>query len=287
MNAMSNDRTLRQAPGERSPGERRDGRWNGRPFAFVLRVDVEHREAERYTGDPRTERVATVALLDLLAEIDLRASCAVLGITAEHYPDIVRRITEAGHDVLGHSMFHEPAYSALSLADQRWDHRRSREAIEDACGVTIKGIAAHYHGLTNDETYAAAALEGLDYLLGRRPEGLPEDALGFAPYRTAGCDRPILAPAGGRLGASDWSARRREWPWIEEPWSADGARIEWRRRIDRAAETGALFSLVVHPWMLHINEGEWSVVRDVVAHARTRGAWLTTFGELAAMAKNG
>ena len=35
------------------------GVWNGYRFACVLRVDVEHREAERYTGDPRVERVAT------------------------------------------------------------------------------------------------------------------------------------------------------------------------------------------------------------------------------------
>lgn len=251
-------------------------------LTFVLRVDVEHREAERYTGDPRTERVATMALIERLQQWEVRATCAVLGITAEHYPDIVRRLAEAGHEIAGHSMFHEPAYSAMSLADQRWDHRRSRQAIEDACGVTIQGIAAHYHGLTNDDTYRAAALEGFEYLLGRRPEGLPEDAPGFAPYRPEGCDRAVLAPAGRRFGASDWSARRREWPWIEEPWTADCARQAWRRGIDRAAEVGALFCLVIHPWMLHINEGEWAVVRDTIEHARRRDAWMATFGEVAA-----
>lgn len=260
-------------------------RWNGHPFAFVLRVDVEQREAERYTGDPRTERVATLAVLEHLAAWDAHASCAVLGITAEHYPDITRRVVEAGHDVLGHSMFHEPAYSAMSLADQRWDHRRSREALFDACGVTITGIAAHYHGLTNDETCAAAALEGYRYLLGRQPAGLPEDAPGFAPFQPPGVAGTILAPAGARIGASDWSARRREWPWIEEPWSADGARALWRQGIRRAAAEGALYTLVVHPWMFHINEGEWGVIRDMVALARDEGAWLTTFGELASRAE--
>ena len=259
-------------------------RWQGHPCAFVLRVDVEQREAERYTGDPRTERVATLALLDHLAQVGVRASCAVLGITAEHYPDVIRRVAEAGHDVLGHSMFHEPAYGELSLADQRWDHRRSREAIVDACGVTIRGIAAHYHGLTDENTYQAAVLEDFDYLLGRRPEGLPDDAPGFAPFQPAGCDRPVLAPAGRRIGASDWSARRREWPWIEEPWSAGGARLKWRADVARAAGEGALYTLVVHPWMFAINEGEWPVVRDVIACARDHGAWMTTFGELSAHA---
>jgi peptidoglycan/xylan/chitin deacetylase (PgdA/CDA1 family) len=257
--------------------------WNGHPFAFVLRVDVEHREAARYTGDPRTERVATIALLERLAEWELTATCAVLGITAEHYPDLVRQIAAAGHELAGHSMFHEPAYTQLSLADQRWDHRQSRAAIAEACGVEIRGIAAHYHGLTNEDTYLAAAQEGFDYLLGQRPPGMAEQphAAGFAPYQPAGAERQVLALAGRRRGVSDWSARRQEWPWIEEPWSAGGARERWQAEIDRAGEEGALFSLVVHPWMLHINEGEWGVLRDVLRHARDRGAWLTTYGQLA------
>jgi peptidoglycan/xylan/chitin deacetylase (PgdA/CDA1 family) len=260
-------------------------RWNGHPFAFVLRVDVEQREAERYTGDPRVERVATTALAERLADWGVTASCAVLGITAEHYPDIIRLLAACGHELLGHSMFHEPAYSAMALADQRWDHRRSRAAIEEACGVAIRGIAAHYHGLTNDDTYRGAALEGFAYLLGRQPEGLPADARGFAPYRPAGCDRSILAPAGRRVGNSDWSSRRREWPWIEEPWTADGARAAWRHSTDRAAATGALQTVVVHPWMLHINEGEWAVVQDTIAYARDNGAWMTTFGAVADLAR--
>lgn len=262
----------------------RDTRWQGQRFAFVLRVDVEHREAERYTGDARTERVATHALLDQLASWNVLATCAVLGITAEHYPDLIRNVAESGHEIVGHSMFHEPAYGELSLADQRWDHRRSRETIEEACGVRIAGIAAHYHGLTNDDTYRAAAHEGFDFLLGRQPEGLPKDALGFAPYRPEGCERSVLAPAGTRLGFSDWSARRREWPWIEEPWTADAARHKWRKGVERAAETGALLCLVVHPWMFHINEGEWAVARDTVAYARDNGAWMTTFGQVASLA---
>jgi len=259
------------------------GPWQGCPLAFVLRVDVEHREAERYTGDPRTERVATAALLEVLGALELRASCAVLGSTAECYPDVVRWLAEAGHDLLGHSMFHEPAYPDMALADQRWDHRRTREAIEDACGVRVRGIAAHYHGLTNDDTYRAAAEEGFDYLLGRLPAGAHQAPPGqyFAPYQPPGSERRVLVPSGARYGASDWSARRREWPWIEEPWSPAQARARWGRDIDRAAAQGALFSLVVHPWMFHINEGEFAVLRDVVAHARGRGAWCTTYTELA------
>ena len=40
-------------------------------------------------------------------------------------------------------------------------------------------------------------------------------------------------------------------------------------------------TVVVHPWMFHINEGEWGVLHDVLTHVRNRGAWRTTYGELA------
>jgi peptidoglycan/xylan/chitin deacetylase (PgdA/CDA1 family) len=298
--------------------------WEGHRFACVLRVDVEHREAERYTGDPRTERVATSMLLDQLVQWGIRGSFPVLGVTASHYPDVVRWIAEAGHDIMGHSMFHEPAYSQMPLADQRWDHRRSRELIERACGVRISGIAAHYHGLTNDETYLSAALEGVEYLLGKTPTVLaggmaggtsgngvgsngaqngvqsgagqvpdPDrpDPRGFVPFMPPAPDgvappeRPILARAGKWLGASDWSARRQEWPWIEEPWSAEEARVKWRGLVDQAYEISSLVSFVIHPWMLHINEGEIPVVRDVLQYARERGAWMTTYGALAERAQ--
>ena len=45
--------------------------WHGHSFAFKLRIDVEHVEAQRYTGDYRLTKVAVVNLLDLLAELDV------------------------------------------------------------------------------------------------------------------------------------------------------------------------------------------------------------------------
>ena len=41
--------------------------WHGHSFAFRLRVDVEHVEAERYIGDYRLERVSVINMLDMFA----------------------------------------------------------------------------------------------------------------------------------------------------------------------------------------------------------------------------
>jgi hypothetical protein len=83
--------------------------WHGHSFAFKLRLDVEHVEAQRYTGDYRLTKVSVVNLLDLLAELDVHLSFCVLGITAEMFPNLIADIVDAGHEVYGHGMYHEPA----------------------------------------------------------------------------------------------------------------------------------------------------------------------------------
>lgn len=255
--------------------------WNGHKFAFVLRIDVEHREAERYTGDPRTERVATRMLLDALEEFDARFTCAVLGITAEMYPDIVRWCA-AQHEIEAHSMFHEPPYPKMTYYQQRWDIQRTVEAIQDACSVRVRGLACPHHGMANEDTARAAIDLGLDYFQGRVSGASPGP--GFTWYRVADRERPILVPGRQSYGASDWSGRRREWPWIEEPWSPETALRRWTGMIDRAKEEGKLATLVVHPWMLHINEGEVKVVQHVLHHAVEQGAWLTSYDRIADVA---
>lgn len=256
--------------------------WNGHDFAFVLRIDVEHREAERYTGDPRSERVATRLLLDVLEEFEARFTCAVLGITAELYPDIVRWCA-ARHEIVAHSMFHDPPYPELPLGRQRWDIRRTTAAIVEACGVRVRGLACPHHGLANDDTARAALDLGLEYLLGRLGGAVP--GMGFAPYHVAGREHPLLVSGGQRHSASDWSGRRREWPWIEEPWSAGTALRRWMGLIDRARADRGLATLVVHPWMLQINEGEVKVLQQVLRYAAAQGAWLTGYDRLADLAR--
>jgi peptidoglycan/xylan/chitin deacetylase (PgdA/CDA1 family) len=255
--------------------------WNGHPFAFVLRIDVEHREAERYTGDPRTERVATRMLLDVLEEFDARFTCPILGITAELYPDVVRWCA-ARHEIAAHSMFHEPPYPEMSYHQQRWDIQRTVDAIEDACGVRVRGLACPHHGLANEDTARAAIDMGLAYLQGRVADIPPGP--GFTWYRVPDRERPILVLGRQRYGASDWSGRRREWPWIEEPWSPETALRRWTGLIDRAQAEGELATLVVHPWMLHSNEGEVRVVQQVLRHAAEQGAWLTSYDRIADLA---
>jgi len=225
--------------------------WYGHSFAFRIRVDVEHVESQRYIGDFRVTKVSVVNLLDMLAEMDVKLSFCVLGVAAELYPNMVSHIVEAGHEVCGHGMYHEPALAGRPFAEQRHEMRRMRDAIEAACGVKVRGVGVPRHGLADENTLRAAAEMGVEYLESRfRAAGsvLPRWR------QIEGTDLKILVPGGQNRGASDYTDRRPYWALVhEEAFSPEGARRKWMANIDWAKENGRVAGLVIHPWMLMIN----------------------------------
>lgn len=252
--------------------------WRGHSFAFLLRVDVEHVAAQQFAGDARAARVATMTLLDALEPLGLRHDFALLGSTAELYPDLAREIAER-HAILGHSMFFQP-YPSMPVERQQRDIRRMRNAIEEACGVKVRGLACPHQGLADEQTLRAAAAEGLDYVISRL--AIPDSKLPRM-IGLEGMDRPIVVPGGGAVEAADWSDRQRSWPSPAEPFCAGTAEQRWRAMVDRAHAEGRLCMLVIHPWMLHVNEHELRAVLRVITHARDSGAWCTTYDELVDM----
>ena len=258
--------------------------WHGHRFAFRVRVDVEHVEAQRYIGDYRLTRVAVSNLLDTLAEVDVTVSFAVLGITAELYPNLIADIVGRGHEVYGHGMFHREAFAGRTLADQRHEVDRMRSSIHRACGVQVDGLACPHHGSADENTLRAAAEGGLTFV------GSRHRAEGSASPRwrdIAGTDLRVVVPGADGRGASDYTDRRPDWAGAhEEVFSPDGARDKWIANIDWAEEHGRMTTLVIHPWMLAINAGEVQVVKDVLRYARGRGAWFATVAGLIDMASD-
>ncbi len=251
--------------------------YHGHDFAFLLRVDVEHVEAQKYTGDPRTCRVATCTLLDLLEELDIRQTFAVVGHTAEVYPDVVREIVQH-HCLAGHSMFHQLPYRGMTLHAQQLDMRHQRFAIEAATGTTIRGIFCPYKGLADEDTLRAAIDEGIEYV----HSGLTvTDSKTPRLVGIEGRDRPVMVPGGQMIQIGDWSDRRREWPWAEEYFSDEVAERRWRAAIDTAGEESRICMLVVHSWMLHTNEHELRALRRTLRYARESGAWMGDYDSLA------
>jgi polysaccharide deacetylase family protein (PEP-CTERM system associated) len=112
----------------------------------------------------RESRVSgnTDRLLEMFDAAGVRATFFVLGWVAEQYPELVRRIASAGHELASHSFHHQLVYS-LTPDAFREDLRRARAAIEDAAGVRVLGYRAPSYSITRDSLWALDVLIEEEY----------------------------------------------------------------------------------------------------------------------------
>lgn len=119
---------------------------------------------ERWSSLPSRVADATRRLLDGFDETGQRATFFVLGWVAERNPALVREIAERGHEIACHGHHHELVY-AIGPEAFRKDLRRAREAIEDACGRSLRGYRAPSYSVTRESLWALRILaeEGFGY----------------------------------------------------------------------------------------------------------------------------
>jgi polysaccharide deacetylase family protein (PEP-CTERM system associated) len=167
----------------------------------------------RFAGveEPPTERVvsATRRLLDLLDEAGTRATFFVLGNVAETYPHLVREVAGRGHEIGTHGHDH---WRLDTIGPDRFreELRRSRTAIEQACGHTPIGHRAPEFSVTRETPWAFEVMQGEGlhydssvYPIRHRRYGIPGAPLG--PY-TVGALRELplatLVVRGRRMPAA-------------------------------------------------------------------------------------
>ncbi len=157
----------------------------------ILTIDVEDwytstidlfREREAKHGMPPDGSVVTNTrrALRLLARHGHTATFFVLGTVAEHYPDLVREIGDAGHEVAAHGYLHKLVYR-MSPAEFEEDVTRCQELI-DATGCSGPyGYRAPYWSITKRSLWAIDVLKrcGIAYdssifPIARRLYGMPK-----------------------------------------------------------------------------------------------------------------
>ena len=76
----------------------------------------------------------TQTLLSILARYNIRATFFIVGSWAEKYPESVRALAEAGHEVMNHSDTH-PHMTQLSAEQMRAELRACDDKVEALTGV--------------------------------------------------------------------------------------------------------------------------------------------------------
>jgi len=81
------------------------------------------------------------AILQLFAQHQAQATFFTLGWVAERYPQVIRKIVAAGHELASHGYAHE-RLSDLTPAQMRDDLLRAKSLLEDIAGQPIRGYRA-------------------------------------------------------------------------------------------------------------------------------------------------
>jgi len=102
----------------------------------------------------------TQTLIDILAQYNVKATFFVVGDWAEKYPESVKALHDAGHEVMSHSNHHDH-YNSLSTDQIIADVRAANERIASASGETPTLLRCPY-GEYDDHVVAAIRSQGME-----------------------------------------------------------------------------------------------------------------------------
>jgi len=217
-------------------------------------------------------KVGVPRLLGVLERAGVRSTFFVPGFTARRYPDTVRAIVAAGHEVGWHNDLHEPPYS-LSAEEERSIIERGAEVLEPLTGVRPRGYRAPWWEL-NERTPELLAAAGFAY-----DSSLMDDDI---PYRLA-TDAGTLIELPVHWSLDDWE----QYAFLPEP--DIGSQIElpskvlelWTGELDAMRDEGCLLVITMHPF-LSGRPSRAKMLGEFLARVRERGdTWQATMGEIA------
>lgn len=84
-------------------------------------------------------RVGIWRLLDLLDEFGVKANMSTNGLVAERFPQVVRAVADAGHEINGHGWVNDVLPDLADRDAERQDIRRCTAALTEAAGVAPVG----------------------------------------------------------------------------------------------------------------------------------------------------
>ncbi len=105
---------------------------------------------------------STQRLLDVLAQGQTQATFFVLGYVADQFPELVRQVADAGHEIGVHSYHHQHVYQ-LTPQQFRADVSRAREAVENASGRQAIGYRAPMFSINRSALWALESLREMGF----------------------------------------------------------------------------------------------------------------------------
>lgn len=217
---------------------------------------------------------AVPRILDLFDTYGLRCTFFIPGRVMELYPDLTRRIADAGHEIGHHGYTHRPP-TELSPEEQRSEIRRGLDTFDEILGTRPAGYRSPGGELTN-HTLEQLVEHGIQY-----DSSLIDDDLPYAHEFGGG----HLIEVPNELSLEDW-------PYFgfnyAPPFTYSGG-IEstesvlqtWRREFHGIHEYGRYFLLTLHPQIIG-RAGRIKMLEELIKEiVSTDDTWITTGKEIA------
>ena len=102
---------------------------------------------------PSRVRSNTIRILELLGEYGCKATFFTVGWVAERYPNLIREIAQAGHEIGCHSYWHRIVYH-LTPDEFRADIRRAKTILEDLTGTAVLAFRAPTYSIVKKSEWA-------------------------------------------------------------------------------------------------------------------------------------
>jgi peptidoglycan/xylan/chitin deacetylase (PgdA/CDA1 family) len=245
--------------------------------AFTFDLDAETLWMARGVTEPVTLSQGTYGVLEglprilhLLGEARIRSSFFIPAWVVEHYPDAVRAVVAAGHEVGCHGDVHERV-SELDAAQEEKILLRSLDVVTHHTGSRPVGYRAPAWQLS-DRTLALLARHGFDYssnMMDRlRPYLHPPiegRALVEIPVSWILDDAPFFLFTGQRA--------------IQPP----GPVVEgWLAELDGIVHAGGLATFTFHPQIIGRPSRLAGLARLVDHARRTSGLWIGRLNDVSA-----
>jgi len=254
---------------------------------FTFDVDAEspilwdHPEASQHldvmSHQAYGPRTGVPRLLRRLDRAGIRATFFVPGYTAERWPDAVRAIRDAGHEIAHHGYMHEGSRGA-DVAEEEARLLRGLEALEAVAGVRPVGYRAPNWELSY-ELPALLAKHGFRY-----DSGLMD---ADHPYRLAvdpAPGAPSIVELPAHWGLDDWE------PYNYLPGLTGSGVIaspadvvaRWTLELEALVEEGGLFMLTNHPFVSGRASRAAALERLIERAKAIEGLWIATCADVAA-----
>jgi len=226
------------------------------------------------TGVPR--------LLRVLDRQGIQATFFVPGYTAERWPDVVRSVRDAGHEIAHHGYLHEGARSATDEAEEERRLLRGLEALGGVAGIRPVGYRAPNWELSY-RLPALLARHGFVYDSGLMDADHPY-LLATSPEPGA----PSIVELPAHWSLDDWE------PYNYLPGITGSGVIaspadviaRWTLELEALVDEGGLFMLTNHPFVSGRASRAAALERLIARALEIDGLWIATARDIAAHVAN-